>query len=300
MTATWADVARKDFEDAARSKLLWGLIAVFVAFLTMALLSAEQLFPDSVTVDAATALAGVAMLAQLFVPGIALVAGYVSVVGERRSGSLRVLLSYPFSRFDVVAGKLVGRGLVTGTALAVGFAAASVLVVALYGAPDPAAFAGFVAAGALVGLTFTGLAVGGSAAAPTRGRARTLTIGSFVGMVFFWKPAAVGLYYAVTGSLPGLRAEPWYFLLKRLNPLEAYRVLAGAALDRRVSEVPNLPLEDVPMTVAAAPERLDLANRLAGEVPFYLADWFSAVVLLVWGTIPVVAGYRWFESADLE
>ncbi|NEU55324.1 ABC transporter permease subunit [Halorussus sp. MSC15.2] len=297
MTATWADVARKDFEDAVRSKLLWGIIAVFVAFLVMSLLSAEQLFPDPVTVDAAMALTGVAMLAQLFVPGIALVAGYMSVVGERRSGSLRVLLSYPFSRFDVVVGKLAGRGLVTGTALAVGFAAASVLVVVLYGAPDAATFAGFVAAGVLVGLTFTGVAVGGSAAAATRGRAMTLTIGSFVGMVFFWKPVAVGAYYAVTGSVPGLRAEPWYFLLKRLNPLEAYRVLAGAALDRRVSEVPQFPLEDVPAT--ATPEQLALANRLAGDVPFYLEDWFSAVVLVAWGVVPVVAGYWRFQDADL-
>jgi ABC-2 type transport system permease protein len=41
MTATWTDVARKDFEDAVRSKMLWGLIVVFVAFLVMALLSAD-------------------------------------------------------------------------------------------------------------------------------------------------------------------------------------------------------------------------------------------------------------------
>ena len=298
MTVTWRDVARKDVEDAVRSKMVWGFISVFVAFVSMALLSAEQLFPDGVTVDAATALVGVAMLAQLFIPGIALVAGYVSVVGERRSGSLRVLLSYPFSRFDVVAGKLVGRGLVTGAALTVGFAVASGLVVTLYGAPDVATFAGFLAAGVLVGLTFTGLAVGGSAAAATRGRAMTLTVGSFVGMVFFWKPVIVGLYYAATGSLPGVRADEWYFVLKRLNPLEAYRVLAGAALDRRVSEVPEFPLEDVPSHLP--PERLELANRLAGDVPFYLEDWFSVVVLLAWGVVPVVAGYRRFETADLE
>ncbi len=297
MTVSWTDIARKDFEDAARSRLLWGLTAVFVAFLVMALLSAEQLFPPSVTVDAATALAGVAMLAQLFVPGIALAAGYMAVVGERRSGSLRVLLSYPFSRGDLVAGKLVGRLLVTGTALLVGFAVASVLVVALYGVPDAATVVGFVATGVLLGLSFTGLAVGGSAAASTRGRARTLTIGSFVTMVFFWKPVAVGLYYAATGSLPGLRVERWYLLLKRLNPLEAYRVLAGAVLDRRVDAVPRLPLEDVPMT--ASPERLELATRLAGEVPFYLEEWAAAAVLLAWGLVPIAIGYWRFENADL-
>lgn len=298
MTVTWRDVARKDVEDAVRSKMVWGFIVVFVAFLTMALLSAEQLFPDSVTVGSSMALAGVAMLAQLFVPGIALVAGYMSVVGERRSGSLRVLLGYPFSRFDVVAGKLVGRGLVTGTALTVGFAAGSVLVVALYGIPDVGAFAGFVGAGVLVGVTFTALAVGGSAAGATRGRAMALTIGSFVGMVFFWKPLIVGLYYAVTGSLPGLHADEWYFVLKRLNPLEAYRVLAGAALDRRVSEVPKFPIEDVPRHVPS--EQLELTNRLAGDVPFYLEDWFSAVVLLAWAIVPVVVGYWRFETSDLE
>ncbi|WP_339105270.1 ABC transporter permease subunit [Haloterrigena salinisoli] len=297
MTATWRDVARKDFEDAVRSRLLWGLIAVFVAFLVMSLLSAEQLFPEPVTVDAALALSGVAMLAQLFVPGIALAVGYMAVVGERRSGSLRVLLSYPFSRGEIVVGKLAGRLLVTGAALLIGFAAASGLVVALYGVPDVTTFAGFVATGVLLGLTFTALAVGGSAAASTQGRARTLTIGSFVGMVFFWKPVVVGTYYAVTGSLPGIQAEPWYFLLKRLNPLEAYRVVVGAVLDERVDAVPEFPLEDVPATVS--PETLELSNRLAGAVPFYLADWFSVVVLLAWGIVPVLAGYRLFEGADL-
>jgi ABC-2 type transport system permease protein len=136
MTATWRQVAHKDFEDAVRARLLWGLIGVFVAFLVMALLSAEQLFPAAVAVDAPKALSGVAMLAQLFIPGIALVAGYMAVVGERRTGSLRVLLSYPFSRGDVVAGKLAGRLLVTATALLIGYAVASGLVIALYRFPS--------------------------------------------------------------------------------------------------------------------------------------------------------------------
>ena len=297
MTATWTDVARKDVEDAVRSKLLWGLITVFIAFLVMALLSAEELFPATVTVDAAKALAGVGMLAQLFVPGVALVVGYMSVVGERRSGSLRVLLSYPFSRFDIVAGKLLGRTLVTGMGLTVSYTVASVVVVVLYGTPDIMTFVGFVGTGVLIGVTFMALAVGGSAAASTRGRAMTLTVGLFMGMVFFWQPVVAGLYYAVTGSLPGLHADRWYFFLKRLNPLEAFRVLTGTALDQRVEAVPRFPLEDVPAN--APPETLDIANRIVGEVSFYLEDWFSVVVLIAWGLIPVVLGYWRFDRSDL-
>ncbi|MFB6207682.1 MAG: ABC transporter permease subunit [Haloglomus sp.] len=296
MTATWRDIARKDFEDAARSRMLWGLIAVFVAFLAMALPVAEQLFPEAATVTPTKALAGVAMLAQLFVPGIALVAAYMAIVGERRSGSLRVLLSYPLSRRDVVVGKLAGRLLVTATALTVGYAVASVLVVTLYRMPDLGTFVGFVGAGMLVGITFTGLAIGGSAAASSRGGALTLTVGSFATMVFFWKPVAAGIYYAITGSLPGLHADRWYFLLKRLNPLEAFRVLTSTVLDQEVSAVPRFPVEDIPTSASA--EQLALAARL-DTVPFYLEAWFSVVVLIAWGVGPVLLGAWRFERADL-
>jgi ABC-2 type transport system permease protein len=298
MSATWRAVARKDLEDAVRSRTLWGLVALFVAFLLTSLLSAEQLFPEAVTVTPERALAGVAMLGALFVPGIALVAGYVAVAGERRSGSLRVLLSYPFARSDVVAGKFLGRLLVTGVALLAGYAVASVAVVALYGAPDPWAFAGFAGAGLLLGASMTGLAVGGSAAAATRGRAMALTVGPFVGMVFFWKPAVVGLYYLVEGSVPGVRAEPWYYLLKRLNPLEAFRTVTSAALGESVTAVPNLPLEDAPRS--APPERVDTAARVAGEVPAYLDPWVAVLVLVAWGAVPLALGYRRFDRADLD
>lgn len=297
MTATWAAIASKDFEDAARSKLLWGFIGVFVAFLAVALPVAQQLFPNETTITPEKALSGVAMLAQLFIPGIALVAGYMAIVGERRSGSLRVLLGYPFTRRDVVAGKLLGRSLVSVTALLVGFVVAAGLVLTLYGAPDPLVFAGFVATGVLLGVSFTGIAVGGSAATATRGHAMTATIGSFMVMVFFWKPIAAGTYYALNGKLPGLVADPWYFLLKRLNPLEAYRVLTETLLDTRVDAVPRFPVEDVPMN--AGLDQLAMTNRLAGSVPFYLEPWFAAVVLLAWATIPVLLGYHRFRTTDL-
>ncbi|MFB6104210.1 MAG: ABC transporter permease subunit [Halobacteriaceae archaeon] len=298
MTASWTAIARKDVADATRSKMLWGFTLVFVAFLAMALPVANQLFPATTTVTPEKALTGVAMLAQLFIPGIAIVAGYLAVVGERRTGSLRVLLGSPFTRGRVVAGKLAGRTLVTLTALTTGFAVAAVLVVALYGAPTLTAFSGFVAASLLLGVVFTGIAVGGSAATTTRGHAMTATIGPFMAMVFFWKPVVAGAYYAVTGSLPGLVAEPWYFLLQRLNPLASYRVLTEAALGERVHAVPRFPLEDVPRT--ATVEQLAMHNRLTGAVPFYLQDWFAAAILLTWGVVWVLVGYHRFRTADLS
>lgn len=91
---------------------------------------------------------------------------------------------------DDILAEPLGQSLVIGTALAVGFAVATGLVAVLYGFPDVVTYAQWVASGVLLGLAFTGLAVGGSAAAASRGRAMTLTIGSFMAMVFFWNPSS--------------------------------------------------------------------------------------------------------------
>lgn len=297
MSVSWTAIARKDIEDAVRSKVLWGLTLTFVAFLVMTMLSAGELVQGVETVTASLALAGVATLAQLFIPGLAVIAGYLAVTGERQSGSLKVLLSYPFTRFDVVLGKLVGRTVISLITLVTGFGVASVLVVWLYGTPPITTFVGFVGTGVLLGAAFTGLAVGGSAMAPTRGRAMSLTIGPYVAMVLFWKPVVVGMYYAASGALPGIEVEPWYLLLKRLNPLEAYRVATGAILGEPVNAVPYLPLENLPPGTIAA--EIEIGTRVAGRVPFYLQDWFAVVILLAWGLIPVVVGYRRFARTDV-
>ncbi len=297
MSATWTDIARKDVEDATRSRVLWGLIGIFVAFLVMTMLSAEELVEGVETVSIELALAGVATLAQLFIPGVAVVAGYLAITGERRTGSLRVLLSYPFSKRDVLVGKLVGRTVVTLSALLVGFVVATAVAVWQYGVPPVMTFLGFVGTGVLLGAVFTALAVGGSAIARTRGRAMSLTVGPFVAMVFFWKPVVVGLYYTAYRTLPGIEAERWYLLLGQLNPLAAYRTVTGAVLDEPVQAVPYLPLEDLPQGVS--PARLAMADRVAGEVPFYLQDWFGVVVLLAWGIVPLVLGYWQFTRSEL-
>lgn len=298
MAATWRSLAMKDIEDAIRSRLFWGTVVVFVAFLVMSLLTAEELFPDAVVVDIPKLLSGVAMLGQLFIPGVALLVGYLAVVGERRSGSLRVLLSYPFSRTEIIAGKLVARTVVTLTALSIGLVVAFALIIIRYGWPSLDHAAGFIAASTLLAVSFTVFAVGGSAAVASRGRAMAVTVGSFVVMVFFWRPLVIGAYYIRYGSLPGVEVEAWYLLALRLNPLESYRVLVGSRLDERVYPLPDLHLEDVPQELPAA--EFTTAIRLGGDVPVYLGPAFGAVVMAAWAVVPAYIGLKRFRSADLS
>ena len=297
MTATWRQVARKDFADAVRSKMVWGVIGVFVLFMGLLLLVAPATFPSDIEVDAEMALAFVAELAQLFVPIVALIAAYMAVVGERRSGSLRILLSYPFSRFDVVAGKFLGRTVVIGSALLVAVAVTVGIAIAVYGNPGAAAIVGVLVSVLLFGLAFTGLAVGVSAATATRGKAMATVLGVYLLFLLFWEAIVGGIYYAANGSLPGLEVEAWYFLLLRLSPIEAFRALVDGTLDPAVSSALSIPVEDVPPDATA--EQLELSNRVIGDLPFYLSDWTLVALLVAWALVPVGIGYWRFRNADL-
>lgn len=295
MTATWRQIARKDVEDAARSKLLWGIGAAFVLFLALFFVVAGATAPTEPT--ATMALSFVAVTSQLFIPLVALVAGYMALVGERRNGSLRILLSYPFSRLDLVFGKTIGRGIVVGLTLVVALSVGGIVATVLYGNPGVGTFAGYLGTVVLFGLAFTGIAVGISAGTATRGRAMALAIGSYMGFLLFWRPIIAGIYYLLNGSLPGLTVEPWYFLARRLNPVEAFQALTSSVLDTEVGLAFGIPVEDVPSDVP--PDQLTLAKRLVGDVPFYLEDWFMAGILFLWLVVPVALGYLRFRTADL-
>lgn len=293
---TWAQVARKDFEDAVRSKMLWGIIAIFAGFMSFIILVAVG---TSNTSDATgdVALGLTASLSQLFVPIIALIAGYMAIVGERRSGSLRVLLGFPHSRRDVVLGKFVGRNAVIAVTIGVG-SAVSILVAALaVEMPALGNAAGLLGSLMLFGVAFTGLAVGISAGASTRGKAMAMAIGSLLVFMLVWDAAAAGLYVLVTGSLPGLEAEAWYFLLKQLSPLEAFRVVAMNFVDGPLTALVQLGIEEIPHDATA--EQLKLENRVPGKLPFYLSDWVAGLTLAAWSVVPTVLGYVRFERLDL-
>lgn len=293
---TLTQVARKDFEDAVRSKMVWGIIGVFVGFMGFVMVAAVSA-TDGADAPGDAALGLTAQLSQLFVPLVALVVGYMAVVGERRSGSLRVLLTYPHSRRDIVFGKLLGRSAVIAIALGVGATLSLLVATVLVAAPDVGNTSGLVASIILFGVAFTGVAVGISASVGTRGRAMALAIGSLLVFLLVWDAAAAGVYAAVSGSLPGLEVEAWYFLLKRLSPVGAFRAIADGFVSGQLGPLFQVGLEQIPQ--GTTPEQRRLANRVPGALPFYLTNWFAGLTLVAWGVVPAVFGYVRFRRADI-
>lgn len=207
---TWPTIARKEFDDAVKSRLLWGIVAI-IAVMTSLSAAISLLVPD-VEGGPEMALGGASQFAGLPVPIVALIAAYLAVAGERESGSLKVLLGLPPSRAEVLVGKFLGRSGVVVIALVLGFA-----------------------------VSFVGIAVGISAATATRARAMTLAISAYLGLTLLWDLAPNGVHLLVAGEMPGAVVPAWFLLLQGLSPTGAYNALvqtlllgSGVAVEARI------------------------------------------------------------------
>lgn len=285
------EVVRVDLRTTVRSRMVRWLTGVLTALSAFGVsLVALAGVEDATAVDAVGPLS---LPAVLVVPLAAIVVGYVAVVGERRSGSLKLLLGFPVSRSAVVAGKLTARTATVALAVVVAFAVSGVLATVLYGGVPLGRYAAFALATVGLGVSFAGLAVGVSAAVATRGRALALAVGSYLLLVLFWQPVVAGVHFAATGRLPGTTVPAWYLLLERLSPVGAYQVLVRAALDTTATASV---FAIRPPAASAAPLPVQLGG---GPVPWFLSEPAAALVSCAWTAIPVAVGAIRFRRRDL-
>jgi ABC-2 type transport system permease protein len=272
-------VAKKEFRDAVRSRLLLVLIAVFTLFtLGGAVLVSQvgELFGLGEEVGMLGVILALQTPASVLVPLIALVVSYRSIAGERESGSVKYLLGLPHARRDVVLGKVLGRTGVVSVAILVGFGVGIVAIVALIGSFDPAAYLGFTLVTVLLGLVWVSIGVGASSMTRSPTRAGILGFGFLLLFWILWDFVGLALLYA-TDSLDttGESIPEWYALFSAIPPGSAYG-LVGSAL---------LPSE--------------AGFEAAGELSLFLSPAFGAFVLLFWIVVPLGIGLLVFERSDL-
>ncbi len=277
-------IAKKDFNDAARSKVLWLVTVVFVAFLGgMAFLF---VWLDDVLAQQGEEIAAIDLIfflqspVSIVIPLIGLLVGYKALAGEVDTGSAKILLSLPHSRLDAVIGKFVGRTLVLWTAFFVGFVVAVVVIVAMYDEFNLGQLAVFTLLSLLFGTVYVGLGVAISATTRSTTKAAAAIVGVFVFFFFVFDSIRTVAYYLLTGNVFPVEGAPhWYDFYPRLSPSGAYE----AAL------VGFLPSEEIPAD----------ALYPAGTDAFYFSRWITLAVLVAWIVVPIALGYLQFERLDL-
>jgi len=274
-------VAEKDFRDAVRSRLMIVVAVLFVAFTGGGIALGNAFGLESGAV-AALILDLLLRGTTTFVPLVALGIAFRSVAGERQSGSLKMLLSLPNSRLDVVVGKFLGRTAVVAVAIVIGFVSMLVAVAATFdGDIQPEVILTFMLAALLLAIVFVSIAVSVSAFSESTFAAAIGGFSFFILFQFAWRGLIFLLRYVFNGfETPNAVAETpeWVEVLIVVNPMTGWRQSTSWLL-RRVSDQQE-------------------ASQEAADA-FYLEPWFGFVVLAFWIVLPLVVGYLRFESSDL-
>ncbi len=294
-------IARKDFQDSVRSWVFWGLSTFFFALLVTTTASIWYFADDPIFGAELTTgvLVGVtSSITRVIIPVIALILGWKAIAGEWESGSMKVLLSLPHSRKDVVLGKLLGRAVVLALSLVIGFALAAVVVAALMGGFDVVDYVGLLVMSIIYGVAYVSLAVAVSAMTKSTTIAGAGVFGIFLLFYVVWNAAFNAIQLLVqfeyidgveyTTEFQGeeielLRLPDWAYLFDMFDPGTAY------------SNVLTLATDAAEIEGAAQIE----ADMFHGSIPFFLQDWFSFVVLLFWILAPLAVAVYHFERVDL-
>lgn len=280
---SWQAVAKKDFRDAIQSRALWGLSVVFVllsVLVAWAFTGIEGVGGSETTAN--TLVFFMASMVGTFIALAAVVTCYRSLAGERESGSVKILMALPHTRFDVVFGKLVGRtgvlavpaigGLVIGTGVGSAMLGEVALVPVL----------ALLAVTILFCLSYVGIIVGLSALTGSTTRAATLAVGFFVVIEMFWGIVATGLVFVTNGFAVPTEYPAWYWLVNQVPPTSSFVTSLTALLPDITSGI----------TAGAGPG-VDQIDAI------YATPWVGVVALVLWTVVPIALGYRRFAAADL-
>lgn len=278
---SWQAVAKKDFRDAIRSRLMLAVAVIFIAVTAGGVVLGSAFGIESgavVAIILQVLLGGM----SVFIPLIAIGIAYQSIAGERESGSLKILLSLPNSRLDVVVGKFLGRLGVLSVAVVIGFVSMLLATAVTFDGDIQAdVILTFMLAVLLLTVVFVSIAVSVSAFSKSTFSAAIGGFGLFVVFQFAWGGLIFLLRYVVNGfETPAFGAQPpeWAQVLFVVNPMTGWQQATGWLL-RRVSE--------------------EQSTQEQAVDAFYLEPWFGFVVLAFWIVVPLAVGYARFESVDL-
>ncbi|PSP59036.1 hypothetical protein BRD08_04355 [Halobacteriales archaeon SW_10_66_29] len=275
---SWTAIAKKDLQDSIRSRTLWATIGIFLGLILLL----SWLFTDGSGEETFIAAAGFTFLIGVlfFVPMAGLLLSVKSIIRERNSGTINLLLSLPHTRGEMIVGKFVGRSVVMVVTVLAGFLPALLYI---FVQADEAGFTQlltFLFALSVFGVMWVGIGIGLSALVNSETQA------TIAGVVMFAVLILWPLIFEQAGiDLPSFAQRFWLLVIFADLFFLPGRIADGDFTFPSVVEFDEVLLEEV--------------NDVAISVGPHLQMWFVVVLVAFWILLPIGIGYYRFSSTDL-
>ncbi len=221
---TIATLASKEIRDGLRNRwiaaaiFLLGALALSLSFLGAAPTGEIRAGVLEVSVVSLTS------LSMYLIPLIALILSFDALVGEFEHGTMLLLLTYPVSRWQIIAGKLIGHTVILLIAILVGYGGALGVII-LFGSDGDTtgwqAYSLMMASSLLLGCAFLTIGYLISVLARERAVAIGAAISAWLVLVVLYD---LGLLAILLGDSKGFINEQIFSILMLINPADAYRL----------------------------------------------------------------------------
>lgn len=217
-------VAGKEFRDGLRNRWVVSISLIFAILATGLAYFGSAASGQAGFSSLSATLVSLATLAVFLIPLIALMLAYDSVVGEDEQGTLLLLMTYPMKRWQFIAGKMLGHGMILACASITGFGL-SALVTGLFSDNTSwselfDAYVFFILFSILLGWIFIAFAYVISVTVTEKSKAAGLALIVWFSVVLMFDLMLLGLLVTTEGNV---NAEMFPYLLL-LNPTDIYRL----------------------------------------------------------------------------
>ncbi|PCI87405.1 MAG: hypothetical protein COB24_05955 [Hyphomicrobiales bacterium] len=215
----------KESRDGLRNRwvvmitLVMALLALTLSFLGSAPLGTTSVSPLAVTV------VSLSSLSIFFIPLIALLLAYDSIVGEAERGTLTLLLVYPISRNQIIIGKFIAHLFLLSIAIFLGYGAAGLAIAFSaengFLAHDWQSFIRLILSSIVLGAVFLSVGYVISAAVKDRSTAAAIAIGIWLVFVLLYDMGLLAILAADSEQIMSGELVKWLMLI---NPTDSYRM----------------------------------------------------------------------------
>lgn len=215
-------VALKEFHDGLRNRWLLSITFIFSVLAIGLSYYGSAASGQLNIVSLSSTIASLSSLAVFLIPLIALLLSYDSFIGERESGTLLLLMTYPLSHYQLLSGKFIGQAIIIGLSTLVGFGSAGLLIAFITSSTEVLpAFSLFILSATLLGWSFIALAYVISLSVSEKSKAAGIALLVWFLFVLVFDLALLAV---LIGAEEGL-SQTFLIQIMLFNPTDLFRLI---------------------------------------------------------------------------